>query len=233
MKWSSAISYTTATFIYPQPPACLRSDISIETGMNAEPDAAPPKIALRFERWLVIASALATLGWLTWQAPPDLTRPGEAALVLLFSALLVYYPIHLLRHEYFLLPIVTLGAAILFGATTAAWSASLGAVLGYGTAPPQPCQKQRSLPSASAKLLGRRLASRFPGTIWRLLLAFILTGLPVGLVSAGTESLLAAKLWSLWQPLIVFACLDSLLYLIDSLLEQRGSLGLAGAIFPC
>ena len=100
--------------------------------MNVEPDNTHPKIALRFERWLVIASAVAALGWLPWQAPPVMTRLGEAVLISLFAALLVYYPIHLLGHEYFLLPIITLGMAILFGATTAAWSATLGAALGYG-----------------------------------------------------------------------------------------------------
>jgi two-component system, NtrC family, sensor histidine kinase KinB len=198
--------------------------------MNAESDTASPKVALLFERWLVVACALAVLVWLSWQAPPDLTRLGEAALILLFCALLVYYPIHLLSHEYFLLPIVTLGAAILFGAATAAWSVSAGAVVGYGL---RRLSRHKGVNRSST-------ARDYWAGAWlsisrhnlALLLAFILTGLPVGLVSAGMEGLLAAKVWSLWQPLIVFACLDSLLYLIDSLLDQRGSLGLAWRDLP-
>jgi NtrC-family two-component system sensor histidine kinase KinB len=190
----------------------------------------PPIIALRFERWLVIAGGLAALGWLTWQAPPDMTRPGEAALVLLFSALLVYYPLHLLKSEYFLIPIVTLGAAILFGATTAAWSASFGTLLGYGIRRLNR-PGDRTLPSRARDYWTQALLSISRHNT-ALLLAFILTGLPVGLASAGEESRLAITVWLLWQPLIAFACLDSLLYLIDSLLEQRGSLGLAGRDLP-
>jgi NtrC-family two-component system sensor histidine kinase KinB len=203
---------------------------STENVMDAEANPAPPKIALRFERWLVMAGGLAALGWLTWQAPPDLTRPGEAALVLLFSALLVYYPLHLLKSEYFLLPIVTLGAAILFGATTAAWSASFGTILGYGIR-----RLNRSgggmPPSRTRDYWDRALLSISRHNL-ALLLAFILTRLPVGLVSAGEESRLATTVWLLWQPLIAFACLDSLLYLIDSLLEQHGALSLAGRDLP-
>jgi NtrC-family two-component system sensor histidine kinase KinB len=198
--------------------------------MNAEPDTAPPKIALHFERWLVITCALAALGWQTWQAAPDMTRLGEAALILLFSALLVFYPIHLLRHEYFLLPVLTLGAAILFGVTTTAWSASLGAVLGYGL-------RRLSHPKISNRPTNAR---SYWARAWlsisrhnlALLLAFILTGLPIGLASTVTESQLAKMVWSLWQPLVVFACLDGLLYLIDSLLDQRGSLGHAWRDLP-
>jgi NtrC-family two-component system sensor histidine kinase KinB len=190
----------------------------------------PPKITLRFERWLVIAVGLFVLGWLTWQAPPDLTRPGEAALVLLFSALLAYYPLHLLKNEYFLVPIVTIGAAILFGATTAAWSASFGTILGYGIR-----RLNRSggstLPPRTRDYWAQALLSISRHNV-ALLLAFILTGLPIGLVSAGEESRLAITVWQLWQPLIAFACLDSLLYLIDSLLVQQGSLSLAGRELP-
>jgi NtrC-family two-component system sensor histidine kinase KinB len=198
--------------------------------MNAEPDTASPKIALLLERWLVIACALAALGWLTWQAPPDLTHLGEAALILLFSALLVYYPIHLLRHEFFLLPIVTLGGAILFGAATAAWSASLGAVLGYGLRRLSRA-RNRGVPTTAQIYWAGALQSISRHNL-ALLLAFILTSMPFGLVTAGMDRVLTATVWSLWQPLIIFACLDSLLYLIDSLLEQRGSLGLAGRDLP-
>jgi GAF domain-containing protein len=198
--------------------------------MNAEPDTAPPKIALLIERWLVIACALAALGWLTWQAPPDRSGLGEAALILLFGALLVYYPIRLLSHEYFLLPIVTLGGAILFGASTAAWSASLGAVLGFGLRRLSHA-RNRSLPKSTQIYWARALQSISRHNL-ALLLAFILTSMPFGLASVGTDRLLAATVWSLWQPLIIFACLDSLLYLIDSLLEQRDSLGLVGRDLP-
>jgi NtrC-family two-component system sensor histidine kinase KinB len=204
--------------------------ISIENVMYTEADPSPPKIALRFERWLVIAGGLAALGWLTWQAPPDLTRPGEAALVLLFSTLLIYYPFYLLKSEYFLIPIVTLGASILFGATTAAWSASFGTILGYGIRRLNR-SSGRNLPSRARDYWARALLSISRHNLV-LLLAFILTGLPVGLVSAGKEGELAITVRLLWQPLIVFACLDSLLYLIDSLLEQRGSLGLAWRDLP-
>jgi NtrC-family two-component system sensor histidine kinase KinB len=187
-------------------------------------------MALSFERGLVVACALVALGWLTWQAPPDLTRPGEAALVLLFSALLVYYPIHLLQREYFLLSIVTLGTAILFGATTVVWSASAGAVLGYGLR--RLSRPRSSSPPPTARNYWAGALRSISRHNLALLLAFILTGLPVGRASAGIPSLQAAKLWSLWQPLIVFACLDSLLYLIDSLLEQRGSLRFAWRDLP-
>jgi NtrC-family two-component system sensor histidine kinase KinB len=198
--------------------------------MNARPDAAPPKIALLLERWLVIVCALAALGWLTWQAPPDRSQLSEAALILLFSALLVYYPIHLLRHEYFLLPIVTLGGAILFGASTAAWSASLGAVLGFGLRRLSPA-RNTSLPTSAQIYWAKALQSISRHNL-ALLLAFILTSMSFGLVSAGMDRLLTATVWLLWQPLIIFACLDSLLYLIDSLLEQGISLGLVGRDLP-
>jgi NtrC-family two-component system sensor histidine kinase KinB len=198
--------------------------------MNVEPDHTYPRIALRLERWLVIACAVAALGWLTWQFPPDLTRLGEAVLISLFAALLVYYPIHLLRHEYFLLPVITLGMAILFGVTTAAWSATLGAALGYGLRRLSRSRRNNLPSTARAYWLGA-LQSICRHDL-ALLLAFFLVGMPIGLVSSMEENRLVTATWFLWQPLIAFACLDGLLFLTDSLLDRHVTLGIAWRDLP-
>jgi NtrC-family two-component system sensor histidine kinase KinB len=190
--------------------------------MNAEPGNIRPSTALRFERWLIIACATAGLGWLTWQSPPHLNQPVEVALILLFSALLIYYPIHLLQHEYFFLPVLTLGAAILFGATIAIWSATLGAALGYGLR--RLSHFRIGAPRFTARSYWLRILQSISRHNLSLIVAFLLAGLPVG---PGTNAV-----WSLWQPLIAFACLDSLLFLIDGLLEKHASLGFAWRNIP-
>ncbi len=90
-----------------------------------------PRFAIAYRRVVGITGLILLVGF-TWVAPPNLEHFWYILLMALFVALQVIFPFNLLSGEINLINAVTLGGALLYGPSAAAWAATTGIILGNG-----------------------------------------------------------------------------------------------------
>jgi NtrC-family two-component system sensor histidine kinase KinB len=160
---------------------------------------------------LMAAAGLALLVYTTLRMPAGGVDFLYGLLCLLFTALLVLFPLPLLEDKVYLVHALALATGLLAGGAAAGWACTLGILLGW--------LLRRLLSHRISPLpaLPRSGWSPVAGVIGRVLLPLLLTLLLTGFTSGAQNRLqFTSDPFSLLTPLLLFALLHGGLYLFGA-----------------